>query len=125
MRILADTSIWIGHFRTPNTILKSFLEDGAVLMHPCIHGELALGSMKDRVEVLKLLAALPESDIATNDEVLFVIERKQLWSLGIGWIDAQLLAAARLTSDCSLWTFDVSLRKAAEKAGAKSFHGAA
>ena len=123
MRILADTSIWVGHLRAENTLFKSLLEDGVVLMHPSVRCELALGSMKNRAEILSLLASLPESEVASNDEVLYVIETKNLWDLGIGWVDAQLLAATRLTIDCSLWTFDGSLRKASEKASAKLFHG--
>ena len=123
MQILADTSVWISHLRAENTLLKGFLEEGAVLMHPCVRCELALGSMKNRAEILSLLATLPESEIATDDEVLFVIEKKKLWGLGIGWVVAQLLAATRLTQDCSLWTFDGPLRKACEKASAKLFHG--
>jgi predicted nucleic acid-binding protein len=123
MQILADTSVWIGHLRSENTLLKGFLEEAVVLMHPCVRCELALGSIKNRSEILSLLATLPESEIATNDEVLFVIEKKKLWGLGIGWVDAQLLAATRLTKDCSLWTLDGPLRKACEQAGAKLFHG--
>jgi predicted nucleic acid-binding protein len=123
MLILADTSIWIGHLRTENTLLRTFLEDGVVIMHPCVRCELALGNMRNRSEILSLLARLRESEVATVDEVLFVIEKKKLWGVGIGWVDAQLLAATRLTESCSLWTLDGPLRKACEKAGAKLFHG--
>jgi predicted nucleic acid-binding protein len=123
MQILADTSVWIGHLRAENTTLKGFLEEGVVLMHPYVRCELALGSMKNRSEILSLLATLPESKIASDEEVLFVIEKKMLWGIGIGWVDAQLLAATRLTQDCSLWTLDGPLRKACEKARAKLFHG--
>ncbi len=123
MRILADTSIWIGHLRVENSLFKGLLEEGVVLMHPCVRCELALGSMKNRSQILSLLATLPESDIATNDEVLYIIETKKLWGSGIGWVDAQLLAATRLTAACALWTFDGPLHRACEKAGAKLFHG--
>ena len=124
MVILADTSVWIGHLRSGNSLFKSFLEEGVIVMHPCVRCELSLGSMKNRVEILGLLAALPQTNIATEDEVLFAIEKKKLWGLGIGWVDVQLLAATRITPSCSLWTFDGPLRKACEVAGAKLFHGA-
>ena len=123
MVILADTSVWIGHLRSENSLFKSFLEDGVIVMHPCVRCELALGSMKNRLEILRLLAALPQSNIASEEEVLFAIEKKKLWGIGIGWVDVQLLAATRLTHNCSLWTLDGPLRKACEMAGAKLFHG--
>jgi predicted nucleic acid-binding protein len=122
MRILADTSIWINHLRSADTLFQGFLEEGIVLMHPCVHCELALGSLKNRSEILSLLAKLPQTQIATNDEVLQAIEAKKLWGLGIGSVDAQLLAATLLTEACILWTLDTRLRKACEKAGAKLFH---
>ncbi len=86
-------------------------------MHPCVSGELALGTLKNRNEILRLLTKLPQTEIATNAEVLHLIEAKKLWGAGIGWVDAQLLAATLLTQGCRLWTLDVCLRNACEKAG--------
>jgi predicted nucleic acid-binding protein len=124
MLILADTSVWINHFRKRNCLFAGFLEESAVLMHPCVLGELALGNLRQRAEILRFLEALPEAEAATDDEVRHVIETKRLWGQGIGWIDAHLLASALLTSACSLWTLDMPLRKASAAAGAKLFHGA-
>jgi predicted nucleic acid-binding protein len=124
MLILADTSIWIDHLRKGNSLFKDFLEEGVVLMHPCVLGELALGNLKNRAEILRFLEALPESEAATDNEVFHVINTKELWGRGIGWIDAHLLASSMLTSACVLWTLDTSLRDSAAKAGAKLFHGA-
>jgi predicted nucleic acid-binding protein len=42
--------------------------------------------------------------------------RDGLAGKGLGWIDAHLLASARLT-ETPLWTFDAKLREAAEKLG--------
>ena len=123
MRILADTSIWINHpAERLDTVFQGFLEEGIVLMHPCVRCELALGNLKYRSAILALIARLPQSEVATNDEVLHIIEAKNLWGLGIGWVDAQLIAATRLTEACILWTLDTRLRKTCEKAGAKLFH---
>jgi predicted nucleic acid-binding protein len=124
MQILADTSIWIGHLRKGNSLLTTFLEEGAVLMHPCVRCELALGCLKNRSTILSFLTALPQAEVASESEVLHVVEIKKLWSLGIGWVDAQLLGATLLTKDCSLWTTDGALKTASERAGAKIFHGA-
>jgi predicted nucleic acid-binding protein len=53
-----------------------------------------------------------EATEATNPEVLHFVESNELMGLGIGWIDAHLLASARLSS-AVLWTRDTRLRKAA------------
>jgi predicted nucleic acid-binding protein len=99
------------------------LEESVILMHPCVIGELALGNLKNRAEILRFLEALPETEVATDDEVLQVIGRQELWGMGIGWIDGHLLAATLLTPACALWTRDGPLRTVAAKAGAKLFHG--
>jgi hypothetical protein len=46
--------------------------------------------------------------------VMLVVEREHLYSQGIGWIDAHLLASARL-SRAALWTFDRHLSKIASQ----------
>ena len=43
------------------------------------------------------------------------IEQVELFGLGIGYMDAQLLAATRLTIDAQFWTLDWRLRAAAER----------
>jgi len=124
MLILADTSIWVNHLRTGNSLFKSFLEDGAVLMHPWVRRELSLGHLKNRAQILGFLAALPQAEVAADEEVQHVVETRKLFGMGIGWIDAHLLAATLLTQTCSLWTLYGSLRSASAKAGAPLFHGA-
>lgn len=81
-------------------------------MHPFIIGELACGNLSARAEILRLLAALPQARSAFHQEVLDLIEEERLSGIGIGWVDAHLLASARL-SGCLLWTLDKPLRKAA------------
>jgi predicted nucleic acid-binding protein len=110
--ILVDTSVWIDHLRSGNRRLQSLLEDAEVLVHPFVVGELACGTLRNREEVLTLLQALPEAQAAEHDEVMRVVERERLYGRGIGWIDAHLLASARLSS-ASLWTLDKRLSKIA------------
>lgn len=85
--ILVDTSVWV-------------------------IGELACGNLRNRRQVLDLLQGLPAATVASDSEVLMMIERHHLMGRGIGHVDAHLLAAARL-SGCSLWTQD---RRLAEMA---------
>jgi predicted nucleic acid-binding protein len=95
--VLVDTSIWIDHFRNDNNMLKELLNNNEVLIHPFILGELACGSMRNRVEILNLLKELPLAVVADNQEVLKLIENKKLYGKGIGFIDAHLIASALLT----------------------------
>ena len=103
--ILVDTSVWVDHLRHGNRRLQSLLENTEVLAHPFVIGELACGTLRNRQEVLTLLQALPEAQAAEHEEVMRVVERERLYGRGIGWIDAHLLASARL-SDAPLWTLD-------------------
>jgi len=115
--ILVDTSIWIDHLRATDKKLVEFLEAGRVLAHRFVVGELALGNFRGRDLVLNALADLPQASVATDQEVLHFINRHALYGIGIGYIDAHLLAAARLTADGSLWTRDKRLHAAADRLG--------
>ncbi|MGH3887169.1 MAG: hypothetical protein ACRDSZ_11500 [Pseudonocardiaceae bacterium] len=93
------------------------LDDALVLGHPWVVGELALGRLAQRHEVIGLLDSLPQATVATNDEVMTLINRHQLYGLGIGYVDVQLLAATQLTADAALWTADRRLVAAALRVG--------
>jgi hypothetical protein len=106
--ILVDTSVWVDHLRHGNTRLRSLLDEAAVLTHPFIVGELACGNLRNRQEILRLLALLPEARIAEHAEVLGFLDGRRLYGRGIGWLDAHLLASA-LLSGTPLWTLDRKL----------------
>jgi len=110
--VLVDTSVWVSHLQSGNARLRELLEAGKVVSHPFIIGELALGNLKNRQEILSLLMALPAASSATHDEVLRFIEEQRLMGLGLGYVDIHLLAAARLTA-VPLWTTDKHLKAAA------------
>jgi predicted nucleic acid-binding protein len=113
--ILVDTSIWIDHFRTGDDKLAEILFDGDVLTHPWVIGELALGRLALREEILGLLRNLPQATVATEDEVLTLIDNRRLFGLGIGYVDAHLLAATMLSSGARLWTRDKRLAAVAAR----------
>jgi predicted nucleic acid-binding protein len=112
--ILVDTSIWIDHLRSGEIQLAGLLVDGKVLGHPWVVGELALGHLSGRNEVLGLLHNLPQALVATEVEVMTLIDHHQLFGLGIGYVDAHLLASTRLSS-ARLWTRDTRLRETAAR----------
>jgi predicted nucleic acid-binding protein len=118
--ILADTSIWIDHFRSGNRELRQLLEQGQVVIHPFVIGELALGSLRHRAEALALLDLLPHVQIAQINEVRVTIQACRLYKLGIGLIDAHLIASVLIFSPTLLWTRDRWLRKAAEAVGIRA-----
>lgn len=107
--ILVDTSVWIDHLRTSIASLADALEAEEVMVHPFIVGELACGELKQRGEVLRLLATLPSAIVATDDETLHFIERHHVMGKGIGYPDAHLLASIALTDGAQLWTRDKRL----------------
>ena len=104
--ILVDTSLWIDHLREADTRLTQLLTSGQVLAHPFVTGELALGNLRNRAVVLGALQDLPQASMATEPEVLHLITAKGLFGLGIGYIDAHLLASVLLTPGALLWTRD-------------------
>jgi predicted nucleic acid-binding protein len=87
------------------------------LGHPFVIGELALGHMRQRGAVLSSLAALPRTAVATEQEVLGIVERHALFGRGIGYVDVHLLAATLLTANARFWTSDRRLRVVAESLG--------
>ena len=117
MTVLVDTSIWIDHLRRRDARLSALLDAGAVLGHPFVTGELALGNLRQWTVIRELLESLPAAVRAADGEVLHLVERHDLHTSGIGWVDAHLLAAA-LLSGCRLWTRDQALRRVARRLGA-------
>ena len=114
--ILVDTSVWVDHLRAGNERLTALLSGGEVLGHPFVMGELALGSLRRRNGVLSNLRDLPQAVVASDTEVLHFIDRQLLFGRGIGYVDAHLLAAARLTGG-KLWTRDRRLQMVAAELG--------
>lgn len=108
MNVVVDTSIWIEFFAgaTRAAGLSERLEAGEVLLHPWVLGEIALGHLgRKRDTVLRDLRSLPVAPVVKDEDVLTLIEQRTVYGRGIGWVDAQLVASARL-SGADLWTND-------------------
>ncbi len=115
--ILVDTSIWIDHFRVADPQLVALLTRNEVLTHPVVIGEIALGSVAKRTEVLRYLNNLPAAVSAQHEEAMIFIERHKLANTGLGYVDAALLASTALTPGAALWSRDKSLRAGATRCG--------
>jgi predicted nucleic acid-binding protein len=110
MRVLADTSIWVAHFRSANRSLQTLLANDQVLCHPLVLVELACGTPPaPRDRTLAELKKLQQAAIATTDEVLSLVESHRCYDAGCGAIDVALLASVLLTPDTRLWTVDKDL----------------
>jgi predicted nucleic acid-binding protein len=113
--ILVDTSIWIDHFRQTDLILEALIDRDDVLTHPFVIGEVAMGRMRQRELILADMRGLPHAVSAMDEEVLDFVQDNSLFGLGIGYVDAHLLAATRLTLGTALWTRDKRLDAAAQR----------
>ena len=114
--ILADTSIWVAHFRRPDSTLQSLLQNDHILCHPLIVIELACGTPPaPRERTLAHLQNLRQPLIATPDEILALIEQRRIADSGCGAVDAALLASVLLTLGTRLWTTDGPLAALARK----------
>ena len=115
--ILVDTSVWIDHFRAADQQLVALLTRNEVLSHTFVIGEIALGSVAKRADVLRYLNNLPASIAATHGEAMIFIDRHKLANTGLGYVDVNLLASAALTPGAALWARDKKLRAAAARCG--------
>jgi len=115
--VLVDTSVWIDYLRRGVPTLGSLLDEGLVLMHPFVFGELACGQLNDRDALLALLRDLREIAVATDPEVLGFIEQHELMGQGLGYIDVHLLASTVLEGGARLWTRDKRLARIADGMG--------
>ncbi|MGE0742557.1 MAG: type II toxin-antitoxin system VapC family toxin [Hyphomonadaceae bacterium] len=115
--ILVDTSVWIDHLRAADAQLVALLNRNEVLAHPFVIGEIALGSVAKCADVLRYLNNLPAVVVATHAEIMIFIERHKLFSTGLGYVDAGVLASAALTPGSAIWSRDKTLRAAAARCG--------
>ena len=114
--ILVDTSVWVDHLRRGNRALAQALEDGLVLSHPFVIGELACGTIRRRTEVLSLLSRLDAVPVVASAEALGLVEDRRLMGRGIGWIDVHLIASS-LVGRVRLWSLDRRLAAVAREIG--------
>jgi predicted nucleic acid-binding protein len=112
---LVDTSIWVDHFRSEDPRLARLLDDRQISTHPFVVGELAVGHLRNRDEILLMLSFLPIATVASHEEVLDFVSNFSLAGQGLGYIDVHLLAAVSLTPGMSLWSKDKRLVATAER----------
>ena len=116
--ILADTSVWVAHFRTANPKLQALLEADQALCHPMVVLEIACGTPPSpRARTLADLQKLRQAMVATTAETLDLVTRERRYDSGCGAVDVALLAATLLTPGARLWTLDKKLSALAKRLG--------
>jgi predicted nucleic acid-binding protein len=116
--VLADTSVWVAHFRSANTVLQALLAMDRALCHPLIVLEIACGTPPaPRERTIGDLRSLQQAVVASTDEILALVEKERLHDSGCGAVDLAILASTLLTPGALLWTLDKSLDALAKRVG--------
>ena len=113
MRVLVDTSVWVGHFKQRNEQLVVLLQAGLVACHPHVVVEVACGTPPRRQQVIDMLRQLDSAPLATADELLALLQHRALFGRGCGFVDVSLLASVLLSDQTLLWTLDKRLEAVA------------
>jgi predicted nucleic acid-binding protein len=113
--ILVDTSVWIDHFRIAVAPLEQLIRTEQAMCHPFIRGELAVGRLRNWLEVAGALLALPQAKTASEGELLALIVNERLAATGLGFVDVHLLASCRATPGAKLWSRDKRLAGYADR----------
>jgi predicted nucleic acid-binding protein len=111
--VIVDTSVWIDHFRSRDDDLSQLLDEGQVLAHSWVIGELILSGLSTTAG--RLLDGLPQAAVARDHELMRSIRSNALANTGIGLVDAQLVTSTLLTTDATLWTRERRLIAVAER----------
>jgi hypothetical protein len=66
------------------------------------------------------LSLLPQVPVAETEELFTLLERRKLYSRGIGVIDLHLIASSRIDKSLSIWTRDRRLGEIAAEFGVRA-----
>jgi len=119
MTVLVDTSVWIRFLsnRAPYAAeLEELLGRGEVSGHEFVYGELLIGDVGGRRQLLSDYEQIHQAPVVSHDDVVSFVRHRRLHGRGIGWIDAHLLASA-LVGHVTLWTTDPRLAALATELG--------
>jgi predicted nucleic acid-binding protein len=120
--ILVDTSIWVEMFRRGRfkAELATLIGNDQLCTHPFVVGELACGYLPDRQQTLLELDRLTALPTIRTADVRYMLETRGLFSKGIGFIDAQLIASCITSHGTQIWTIDRPLGRVAESLGLRA-----
>jgi hypothetical protein len=93
------------------------LDEGWVLGHPCVVGELALTTVRNVGYITELLQNLESAVVADPDELLTLIGLRHLYGCGLSYVDVHLLASVLLTPATRLWSRRPAVASVARRLG--------
>jgi predicted nucleic acid-binding protein len=117
--VLVDTSVWIRFLSNAAPFaadLDRLLDADEVIGHDLVAGELQIGDRGGRVALLDAYAQMSHSKTVAHSDVVELVRARKLAGLGLGWIDAHLLAAALLQGH-HIWTADTRFATVAIRLG--------
>jgi predicted nucleic acid-binding protein len=117
--VLVDTSVWIRFLanRLPDAAeLDRLLEKDEAAGHDLVYGELLIGDCGGRAQLLHSYDLIHRIPPVGHADVTIFVRSHKLHGRGVGWIDAHLLASARV-ADASLRTADGHLARLASELG--------
>ena len=120
--ILIDTSLWIDHFKRPDPRIAVLIAQGALVHHPFVTGELAVGTIHPRRRTILLLRNLPQLEVADEDAFYDYMNEHDLAGKGMGFVDIHLLVAAS-ASGARVWTRDQRMIEHAPRIGLRLADG--
>ncbi len=115
--ILADTSVWIDFFRTPDVHLQELAQRRRMVCHPFVTGELAAGSLHVRHRMILMLRNLPQLKPVEEGGFYDFLEQNEVNGKGLGFVDIHLLAAAAQDGNVRVWTKDRRMQDQAIRLG--------
>lgn len=117
--VLVDTSVWVRALANWTPYLDELgrlLALDQVAGHELVYGELLIGDRGARGKLLADYDNIHQASTLTHSEVVEFVRARNLYGRGIGWIDANLLAAA-VVDRLQLWTADSRLSALARELG--------
>jgi predicted nucleic acid-binding protein len=119
MTVLVDTSVWIRFVanRAPFAAeMDGLLSRNEVSGHDFVFGELLVGDMGGRTQLLAEYELMHQAPVVPHEDVVAFVRQRRLHGRGVGWIDAHLLASS-LVGNLKLWTTDPRLATLARELG--------
>lgn len=109
--VLVDTSVWIRFLGNRSPYVQEMdrlLALDEVAGHELVYGELLVGDIGGRRNVLQLYEQMHKVSSVSHREAVEFVRSRKLQGRGAGWIDIHLLASA-LVGRVYLWTADLHL----------------
>lgn len=116
--MLVDSSAWIDHQRSGDPVIERLDAERRIWSHATVLGEIRLGCGAPSRRLAARVVACPMLPSVDPDRVLQTIAESNLACTGLGWADAEILAACAAAEQAiMIYTRDRDLQAAAMAMG--------